>query len=104
MSSDDMKKIQEEFEELAHSFKDIPSPSKEGKSWNNEMIFCSSSTQPGIVWEPVNEGRHFECFNCGIKATSFCLCPDKDKDCINSKKIFACNTCMWKLPDTSVNN
>lgn len=49
-----------------------------------KMSFCCSSHQPDITWSPVESGKKFECFQCGITATVCC-----------NKKVFACDKCMW---------
>lgn len=111
MSSDEIRKM---LEELANAYtKDSPT-SKGDKSTdkkckaddtgfneNLKLMFFSSSTQPGIIWEPVEENRHFECFSCGAKATSFYLREETEK---KRQKLFACNTCIWKVPGTAAHN
>lgn len=52
---------------------------------NLKMSAMSVSTQPGIVWRPIENGKRYDCMRCGNTSTMY-----------TNTKYYACDKCWVK--------
>lgn len=68
------------------TFETLDGMKRGGFDPNMKMESMSVSTQPGIVWRPIENGKRYDCMRCGNTSTMY-----------TNTKYYACDKCWIHL-------